>query len=473
MKLRVTFVCLLAFLLAAVLAHSAFHGFANSGDEYSYLFQAQLFASGRLSSPSPPAELWPSLQLDHVISDGMMRSKYFPGWSALLTLGVWLGSPWLITPICAAVAGFAIYASSSPLSGKGPALFGMACAVGSPFFLLNSANYQPHMAALVLAAGALACALRAPLARRWAFGAGLAWGALCTVRPIDSALMVPVLACLLRKQRTWRDAALAALPLVAVIFVYNKLQFGGFFRSGYALYQPTFEKLYPGEGRDLALGHLLLWQFHASWLADCARWLVPAVFLSPFGVAVASSRARRIVLLIAGPVLLEVSFLKSFAGDSDGPRYLFLLILPVALLVAEFARALEGELSAGRFGLVPLLLGSWLIASPFVADRVAERVDQVERRRNVYRLAEQQHLSNAVVLLGRTDNYRAHWFARNDPDFDAAVLYVAECDPRTRFALQSWRPGRRFYRYVNESKPARLSRLAADSANAVTFAACR
>ena len=87
LKLRVTFVCLLAFLLAAVLAHSAFHGFANSGDEYSYLFQAQLFASGRLSSPSPPAELWSSLQLDHVISDGMMRSKYFPGWPALLPDG--------------------------------------------------------------------------------------------------------------------------------------------------------------------------------------------------------------------------------------------------------------------------------------------------------------------------------------------------------------------------------------------------
>ena len=463
---------MLVFFLAAWLARETFGGFANSGDEYSYLFQAELFASGRLSSPSPPDELRQSLQLDHVMSDGRMRSKYFPGWPALLTLGVWLGASWLITPLCAGIAGVAIYASSSPLSGKRAALFGTACALGSPFFLLTAANYQPHMAALALAACALACALRAPLGKRWALGVGVAWGALCGTRPIDAALMLPVLIYLFRAQRTWRVAALAALPFVSAVLIYDKLQFGGFFQSGYAAYQPTLEKLYPGEGRDLALDHLLLWLPHARWLADCAEWLVPAVFLAPFGVAVASSEIRRLVILLAGPVLVEVSFLKSFAGDSDGPRYLFLLILPAGLLVAEFARALEALISTSRNGLLQLLLGSWLIASPFVADRVSERAAQIEGRRRVYRLAEQQHLSNAVVLLGRTDGYRAHWFVRNGPNFDNPVLYVAECDNQTRVAFQRWRPGRRLYRYVNDGKTGRLQRLPADSASAVTFANC-
>ena len=471
--IRAAWVCALVVLLTALIAHEAFDGFPNSGDEYSYLFQAQLFASGRLSSASPPEELRSSLQLDHVISDGTMRSKYFPGWSAVLTLGVWVGLPWLVTPVIAGIACFAIYGCLLQLSGKAPALFGAACVVGSPFFLLNGANYQPHMFALALAATTTACAARAQLSKCWAVGSGLAWGALVCARPIDAVLIVPVLVYLFRACRWWKAALLVALPLVAALLLYDKLQFGSFLRSGYDFYQPTLQRLYAAEGPDLAFDHVLLWRPHVRWLGDYAEWLTPAVFLAPIGLRLASVEVRRIVALLSLPVLTEVAFLKSFAGDSDGPRYLFLLVLPAAMLVAELARALEAELVGGMRGLAAVLLSTWLVASPSILDRVSERVTQIEQRRRVYQLSEQQHLSNALVLLGRTDVYPAHWFVRNGPDLNDAVLYAAECDAQTRQALQRWRPKRRFYRYVNERHSGYLRLLPLNGAPlASSFASC-
>src|SRR5580693_9109330 len=86
----------------AVLARVGFHGFAYSGDEYSYLLQAELFARGVLHAPTPGhAEL---LRVDHVILEPWVCSKYPPGTSALLALGVRCGAPWLVTPVEAVVA---------------------------------------------------------------------------------------------------------------------------------------------------------------------------------------------------------------------------------------------------------------------------------------------------------------------------------------------------------------------------------
>src|SRR5580700_7111646 len=86
----------------AFLSKVVLQGFPFSGDEYSCLFQAELFARGLFHAPSPPhPEL---LRVDHVVMDAWVRTKYAPGTSALLALGVRAGASWLVTPIEGVIA---------------------------------------------------------------------------------------------------------------------------------------------------------------------------------------------------------------------------------------------------------------------------------------------------------------------------------------------------------------------------------
>jgi hypothetical protein len=79
-----------------------------SGDDYAYLYQAELFASGKLYAESSLYRKDHPLQdcvLTKCLTDheGKRFSKYPPGLSALLAIGVALKAPWLVDPILAAL----------------------------------------------------------------------------------------------------------------------------------------------------------------------------------------------------------------------------------------------------------------------------------------------------------------------------------------------------------------------------------
>ena len=102
------------FLVEALLVHFLLaQRFPLSGDDYSYLYQAKLFASGKLSAEDPIYN--PSLPFYGCIETYCLRdyqghrfSKYPPGWPALLAVGVKLGVPWLVDPLLGALLIFLI-----------------------------------------------------------------------------------------------------------------------------------------------------------------------------------------------------------------------------------------------------------------------------------------------------------------------------------------------------------------------------
>lgn len=94
-----------------------------SGDDYSYLYQAKLFASGKLWAQDPLYD--PSLPFYGCVETYCLRddqghrfSKYPPGWPAILSLGACFDTPWLVNPLLGALLVFLMLEYSEEASTK-------------------------------------------------------------------------------------------------------------------------------------------------------------------------------------------------------------------------------------------------------------------------------------------------------------------------------------------------------------------
>jgi hypothetical protein len=80
-------------IAGSLLAGTARRGAPVVHDEFAYLLQARMLASGHLSMPSPPLPEF--FETPHVLVVPRYAAKYFPGHAAMLAPFVLLGTPWL------------------------------------------------------------------------------------------------------------------------------------------------------------------------------------------------------------------------------------------------------------------------------------------------------------------------------------------------------------------------------------------
>ncbi len=178
----------LAFALTTTFSRTVFERLPHLEDELAYIFQARVFARGdvTIETPQPRAAYWQPFIVDY---EGRRFSKYTPGWSAILALGVLLGVPWWINAVFSAGTVALVYRTGEEIFSPDVGLIAAFLMTFSPMFLLLGSSLMGHTAALLCATLFVYAYWRIEQGQRvWRWGAvaGVALGLLVVNRPLTS-----------------------------------------------------------------------------------------------------------------------------------------------------------------------------------------------------------------------------------------------------------------------------------------------
>jgi hypothetical protein len=325
---------LASLVLYALSARWVFNGRALLVDEVAQLFQARIFASGRIAGVLDPApELFSALHL--VEREGKVFSQFPPGGPAVLAVGVLLGATWIAVPLCGALAVwcFAMFTRGVESERPGVSLLASVLFAFAPYMLFMSGSQMNHVPTLLGVCAALFALERATAAgsRSMRHGSvhalvcGLGLGFAATIRPVDAvAFALPIAAwlawCAVRDRRAFMPLLASgvgvAIP-VGLMLWFNARTTGAPLLFGY-------EALW-GKGHELG--------FHAP----------------PWGLAHTPARGLELVSLY----FLR---LQTYLFETPVPS---LVAAIVALLLVSSLRRLDGVLLAGSGLLVVLYFAYW------------------------------------------------------------------------------------------------------------------
>jgi hypothetical protein len=457
---------LLALVLASGVGLLVLQDFPNSSDENSYLTQARIFASGRLWVDAPPLP-------DHfrarsfIMDEGRGRffAKAFPGWAAILSLGVRAGVPWVVNPLLSALTlVLAGWAGGRLLPRHGEwAVVGLILA--TPFFLLNAASYYNHPATLLLMTLFLVAVIRLSEGAgiRWAILAGVACASALWVRPVPAVVLALPFAIWLGAR--WARAgrmdllAAAAAPIVvalAGLAGYNRHMFGSIWQSGYGAYDP--QDIQAGLGAD----HLAITGW---WILKLCFWLVPGS-IAGLWFLMAGRKGRGwferepiLVLMLVSLAALAASYLvyQNKGGNEYGPRYYYDGLTCLAILIAAgWMRAPEALATvvpaarARRGAALALACGACLTVAGSIPFLLFHYRDKVTHNRDLFSTVEQSGQSSALVFLATGSGRMPPGdLVRNPLDFRSGVVYARDLGlaaDRSLAALYPDRPAL-VYRY--------------------------
>jgi hypothetical protein len=422
-------------VLYAIVSRLLLHAFPFSGDEYSTLLQASIFARGLLHTPAPAhAELF---RVDHVVIDTLVRSKYPAGAAALLSLGVRAGVAWLVTPVEGVITLLFAWKAAKTLLEPRHAFITVALLGWSPLFLFNSASFYSHTAATMWLAAGFAALAQWTQDRRavWLFAIGATLGCTFLTRPLDAVLFGAALLSF-RSLRVVAFAVAGALPFFLIHLAYQDAQFGSPLADGYHAYAATFTDLYGKKegGSQLsplyAIDPIELYNHLDVLRAFLLDWTVPGTALLAvfggrrlWGEAKTSGFVRFSVTLIG---LFVFVFLFTMAGADDGarPRYLSTPLLPVTFLAGPGWYAARDILRErlGRRTVMAIAVLVGVLPAAMIASFIERRMPKLFMREGLQATVASKGIVAGIVIVRAQYPTR---YARNGPFFDDPVLYVS------------------------------------------------
>lgn len=334
-------------------------------DEIIQLYQARIFASGRLWLPAPDLPEFTSA-MNLLDWGGKVYGQFPPGGPAMLALGTLAHVEWLVGPILGGISVFALarlLRRIEPLHGVALAALLLFAFAPFTFFLSGSMmNHVPTVAWLLTAALALARATADRTAAQGTaatgFFAGLAFGIAATIRPLDAlAFALPAGVWLLWRalhggRREWIALLASGLGLAAplgLLFWINYAQSGNPLEFGYLTMWGKSHELgfhdapwgpphTPARGLELINLYLLRLQ---GWFLETP---VPALLFATGALALTRVlRAFDRYLLWASGLLLLAYFAYWHDGFYLGPRFLYPLTPVLALWTARLPSVLAAR----------------------------------------------------------------------------------------------------------------------------------
>lgn len=453
---------LILLIEALLIAFALMQRFPPSGDDYSYLYQAKLLASGKIYAEDP---LYDQADPRHdcvetgCITDnhGRRFSKYPPGWPAFLALGALLGVPWLIDPVLGAVLVFLILRYVEQQIGENMVKVAGILLTLCLFFSYYAASLRAHIVTALFVFAAFAAydaAQRRPgCSRLLLFGAGALLGYSSMIRYIDWVPLAAWIGVSLVRRKMFAELTFFGVGfglLASGNLLYDALLLGN------PLQSPTTLNNSPGGMADrlmvswIGLPKIGVRLVNLLWVFPPA--LLPVVLWRRYQ---ASPKVKMYVALFL--MNIGIYFFYPAAAGGPGPRYLLAYFPFLVLAVVEIYGWICRDCAPGprrlwTFAIVLQIVGSVSFAT--------KEACSIYWRRDLERAVRQAGDGKKIVLL-RTGTYpagNAGDLTRNPPVLSSAsTLYFISCDQPERDALLRRFPGRKVFVY---QYPAGLYRLA-------------
>jgi hypothetical protein len=457
-----------AIVLPLLAAFFILDRFPNSGDEFSYLFEARTLAGFRLWE-APPVLGTDLIPFRTWIVGSKWISQYPPGWPMVLSTGLMLGLPaWIINAMLGGGSVAAISALCRRVGGQSATIVAVALFTLTPFYVMNAASYFPHLLSSLLIVLFCLCLLPdGEIVRGHKLvAAGAIVGLLAMTRYFDVLPLLPSLFFWLVMQRpaAWpRTIGLLTagfIPFLVLLMIYQNSITGSPFHSTYSVINTPDTDLSFEPSRTM-IGAIV----SVLRLAELGVWTSPILLIAYCCCVLLKLKDRKLAyydLIFPSFVLAYVAF-ADMGGNRYGPRYYFdafplLMVTIVSALPSVTARLdrlkNRAMLPLASIACLLYLFGTWpLVLTGF-------RI-QVFSRQEPFRLATQTVTGNAIVIQDSSSalGFNPSDLVRNPASMDAAVLYAR---PGTDIgALRKAFPERSIWRYSRPDKaqPGQLVRV--------------
>lgn len=443
-------------------------------DESCYRFGAELVASGRLFTTSPPMKLF--FDRTFMINDGHLYPMYFMGWPILMAPGVWLGIAGFMNAFYSGLTVPALFFATRRIGGPTAARAVILFYLASPMLMIAAATQMSNTTCFGALAWMLASYLRARDERDgrvWLADAGVAFffGLAVLIRPpsaigIGAPILVAWVIAAARgpHELRWKRAVAFLVPAAAtaaLFFGINKAQNGSYTLISY-IREFTYAKENglrfnnwgaPGLRENIDRldphfsHHRSLWtSIGLSFVAlyrlsyNLFGWL-PSILFVPFSL---TARGARLIGATAAAFFV-VQYGVTLPGvDIYGPHHYVEVTLPLvigsgvgAVVVARWVREhVKFDLASVELspGAVAAALTVFAIVG-YIPTRFRALREMAADVNAARELVEANNLQRALVFSPRpfTSYYArcgggaahyVYWRPDNDPDLKNPVLWV-------------------------------------------------
>ena len=458
-------------------------------DESCYQFSAELLASGRLYTDSPPLKLF--FDRAFMINNGRLYSQYFLGWPALMVPGVWLGIVGYMNAIYSALTVPAIFLSLRRMVGSSWAKLGVVLYLTSPMLMVGAATKMSHTTCMMALAWTLWFTLRAcdEDSPSWSHaGVSFFFSLAFFIRPTCAiGIGAPMLVYWLLGQRKREQSTLTALVWFAVpatvmaslFLAINYLQNGSITAVAY---QKVFEytringyRFSNWKNLSEVVVHNFDFTKPMKGLSISGTGLLrmnAALFGWPLSLAFIffAGWKKKTFLLWAsvGCFLLLHGFIADVGIDSFGPVHFFELALPFLLLTILGLHNSTSSLfsltqhASKEEELHPLAVFPVALMFVFIALSVLMYTPvRLHALHNIgqdtglpFEAARKHKLKQAVVFssmpfsiqcASKPTKHFVYWRPNNDPALKNNILWVNHLDVQSDKRLMKHFPGRKGY----------------------------